>query len=179
MSKLNRPVSKHINDDIQSIHSGESKLYPGNIVSLEPIRTAVANKLSKALLLKQIEETLELYDYYEPADERNYYNELDFIGRNRNRSNSELYLPLSFTIAAVGLWTFRPFHLSSYLDNIKLATIVFGGIWLVWNRYFTWINNKAYKSLEQERLIVETKAELHVYSVWLTNELKYPSSDLH
>jgi hypothetical protein len=173
-----KPESISLFSQRDNIHSKEQGLYPNNIVSLEPVRTAVANKVTKTLLLKHMEDALELFDCYRNEDEENYHNKSDLLYLTRNRSTLGFYLPLFASMAYVGLTGHNVLHLNSYIINIQKVFIVGAGTWLAWKLLFNATNSLAFHSLGDDKEIVNAKALLHTNAVKLTNELKYPESDL-
>jgi hypothetical protein len=178
MSESTKPESISLNTNLNNTHSTEQSLYPANLASLEPIRSAVSDKVGKMLLLKHLEENLELYDQYKLSDEDNYFQKIDTLQKSRHRTTLGVFVPLFISMGYLKLTGSHPFHLNSYISNFKQLALLTAGTWLIWKFYYNTSSFLAYKHFADDESIVDAKSLLHSQAVRLTNELKYPESDL-
>jgi hypothetical protein len=173
-----RPPLKSLPDDLAQTHSNERNLFPSNVASLEPVRTAVAGKMSKMFLLKHIEDVLELYDCYDQTDESNYLDKVSNIRDIAEKSTTGIYLPILVTWGSLLLTRLNPLHLDNYINHFRKLAVVAASTWLVWTVCFSALNRSALRRFDEDKAIMDAKAHLHTHATHLTNYLKYPESDL-
>jgi hypothetical protein len=176
MSEEKRPIAISLNSSLDKTHSKEQSIYPSDVASLEPVRTAVAVKVNKMLLLKNLENTLDLFDEYSLEDEDKCFgNAL----RSVNVGNPiNMYIPMLITMSYLKLTGSNPFHLNSYINNFGKVSLIVASTWLFWKFYFGAASYLAHHNLEADKSIINAKALLHSQAVTITNDLKYPESDL-
>jgi hypothetical protein len=172
-----RPNSISLTSDLENTHGSEKSLFPEKTVTIEPVRVEVADKMSRMLLLRQLEDDLQLYDHYNPSEEAHFFSKSNEIAGSS--STVAIYLPLLASAGYVFMTGSHPLHLSSYSNNIKMVSLVAVSTWVLWKSFFSAANHLKYGNLEHDRAIIDAKAQLHTNAVRLTNELKFPKSDLH
>jgi hypothetical protein len=171
-----RPNAVDLKNHRDQTHSDERGLFAGNVVSLEPVRVQVADKLSRALLLKHLENSLELYDCYDPKDEEQYFTETNKVTTGLNLS--AIYLPIFATWGYLAMTGYNPLHLSNFVNQFRMIALVGGGTLFALKFLSGAANVVSRNRLSEDKSIIDTKAEIHTHATLLTNYLKYPESDL-